>query len=42
MRLKEIEKVIVDNHSYEVPQIVAYNIVEGLDSYLNWIEEETK
>ena len=39
---KEIEKVIVDNHSYEVPQIVAYDIVEGLDSYLNWIEEETK
>ncbi len=39
---KEIEKVILENHSYEVPQIVAYDIAAGLDSYLKWIEEETK
>lgn len=38
---KEIEKVVLENHSYEVPQIVAYDIVAGLQSYLDWIEEET-
>lgn len=39
---KEIEQVILDNHSYETPQIVAYNIVDGYKGYLDWIEEETK
>lgn len=39
---KEIEKVILDNHSYEVPQLVAYDIVEGYSEYLKWIENETK
>ena len=39
---KEIEKVIKDNHSYEVPQIVYYNIEGGLQDYLDWIEDETR
>ena len=39
---KEIEDVILSIHSYDVPQIVAYDIQEGLDSYLKWIGEETK
>lgn len=39
---KEIEKVILDNHSYEVPQLVAYDIVEGYSEYLKWIENETR
>lgn len=39
---KEIEKVILDNHSYEVPQLVAYDIVEGYSEYLKWIKNETK
>lgn len=38
----EIEKVIVENHSYETPQLVAYDIVDGLKGYLDWIGEETK
>lgn len=39
---KEIEKVILENHSYETPQIIAYDIVDGYKGYLEWIEEETK
>lgn len=39
---KEIEKVILDKHSYETPQLIAYDIVDGYKSYLDWIEEETK
>jgi len=39
---KEIERVILDNHSYETPQLIAYDIVEGYKGYLDWIEEETK
>ena len=39
---KEVEKVILDNHSYETPQIVAYDIVDGYSKYLKWIGDETK
>ena len=39
---KEIEQLILDNHSYETPQLLAYDIVDGYNGYLNWIEEETK
>ena len=39
---KEIEKVILENHSYETPQLIAYDIVEGYQGYLDWIEDETK
>jgi periplasmic divalent cation tolerance protein len=39
---KEIEKVILDNHSYETPQLIAYDITYGYKGYLDWIEEETK
>ena len=39
---KEIESFILDNHSYETPELIVYDIVGGSDDYLNWIESETK
>lgn len=39
---KEVEKLILTLHSYEVPQIIAYDIVLGHKDYLDWIDEETK
>lgn len=38
---KEIENVILSNHSYEVPELVAYDITDGYKKYLDWIDEET-
>jgi len=29
-------------HSYKVPEILSFPILEGLPEYLNWIEEATK
>lgn len=37
----QVEKLIKENHSYEVPQIVKLPINGGLPDYLNWISEET-
>jgi periplasmic divalent cation tolerance protein len=28
-------------HSYEVPEMIALPVVDGLEEYLNWIDEET-
>lgn len=39
---KEIERVVIENHSYETPQLVAYDIVDGFKGYVDWIEKETK
>ncbi|MCD6331445.1 MAG: divalent-cation tolerance protein CutA [Thermoplasmata archaeon] len=36
---KEVEKKIKENHSYEVPEIICLDIVNGSDSYLRWIDE---
>lgn len=37
-----IEKTIKELHSYEVPEIAAYDIILGEKNFLNWITEETK
>ena len=39
---KEIEETILENHSYETPQLIAIDIAEGYKDYLDWIDEETK
>jgi|UniRef100_A0A7C4TD29 periplasmic divalent cation tolerance protein len=39
---KAIESFIKENHPYEVPEIICWDIKDGLSQYLVWIEEETK
>ncbi len=41
-RYKEVETVILENHSYEVPEIIRVPITNGLKSYLGWIKDNTK
>ncbi len=36
-----VEAAIVENHSYEVPEVVQLPIEQGLDRYLGWISENT-
>ncbi len=37
-----VEAAIIENHSYEVPEIVQIPIAQGLDRYLGWISENTR
>ena len=38
---EEVERVIVELHEYETPEIVAIPIVAGSPEYLEWIAAET-
>lgn len=39
--LKAIESFVVENHSYEVPEILAVPIVWAHQPYLNWLKQQT-
>ncbi|MFI7425211.1 divalent-cation tolerance protein CutA [Nonomuraea sp. NPDC049684] len=38
----ELEEHIKAGHSYEVPEVIATEILEGSGAYLNWISTETQ
>jgi periplasmic divalent cation tolerance protein len=40
-RFGDIQAVILENHSYEVPEIVQLPVEKGLPAYLEWISENT-
>jgi periplasmic divalent cation tolerance protein len=37
----DVEAVIKANHPYEVPEIIAFPILQGSREYLAWLHEET-
>ncbi len=39
---EDVARVIREIHSYEVPDIVAVPIVDGIGDYLGWISSETR
>lgn len=41
-RLEPLIAYIEQHHSYDVPQVVATEIVAGSDAYLNWVRDETR
>ncbi len=36
-KYEKIEKLIRENHPYEVPEIIMVSVEEGFEEYLNWI-----
>jgi periplasmic divalent cation tolerance protein len=41
-RYAELEATIRARHPYELPEIVAVPVERGLDTYLAWVERETR
>jgi len=39
---KEVERLIKENHPYEIPQILVLPIVDGFEGYLAWLKEEVR
>lgn len=40
-RYSELERSIVNNHPYELPEILAVCVESGLPGYLDWLRAET-
>ena len=38
---EKVKESIISLHPYELPEIISIPIENGLDGYLNWINEET-
>lgn len=41
LRYRALEKAIKSVHSYETPEIMAIQVREGFDQYMNWVRMET-
>jgi periplasmic divalent cation tolerance protein len=39
-RYPELEREIRNRHPYDVPEIIAWDVVAGLPAYLDWVEQE--
>ncbi len=39
---EEVARAIRQEHSYEVPEIIALPITAGSESYLQWVAEQTR
>jgi periplasmic divalent cation tolerance protein len=39
---REIEKIILKDHDYEIPQIISIALDQGFEPYLNWIDSNLK
>ena len=41
-KYEDVKKLILKNHSYEVPEIIMLPIIRGEEKYLQWIIDNTK
>ncbi|MBI5627077.1 MAG: divalent-cation tolerance protein CutA [Nitrosomonadales bacterium] len=39
---RRLEKLIREEHPYELPEIISVSIYNGLPAYLDWVSNETK
>jgi periplasmic divalent cation tolerance protein len=40
-RYSALEQFVRSMHSYEVPEIIALSVEQGLRPYLEWVQKET-
>ena len=41
-RFDTLSALIVDEHPYELPEVIGVSIEHGLSAYLRWIEDEVR
>lgn len=38
----DLQRYVIDHHPYEIPELLALNVDEGLPDYLAWVKVETE
>ncbi|HUD82354.1 MAG TPA: divalent cation tolerance protein CutA, partial [Candidatus Saccharimonadales bacterium] len=41
-QLRKLEKLVLENHPYDTPELVALKLSGGNGRYLDWLARETK
>jgi len=41
-RFEELRSLVLKNHPYQVPEIIAWEVTEGHQAYLDWVVESVK
>jgi periplasmic divalent cation tolerance protein len=41
-KFSALEEYVMENHPYELPELIAMPITEGLNEYLSWVRRETE
>ena len=39
-RYKQLEEFVVENHPYEVPEVISLPLSQGSEPYLNWVQDQ--
>lgn len=40
-KVASLKQAVVEHHSYDSPELISFNIEDGLPEYLQWIGEQT-
>ncbi len=41
-KFEELADFVVDNHPFELPEVIAFELAGGLTEYIAWIHQETE
>ena len=41
-RLEKVKEAVLNLHSYETPELIGFDVTQGLSQYLNWIDTTTE
>jgi periplasmic divalent cation tolerance protein len=41
-RFADVQREILEVHSYEMPEVLAFDIAQGSEDYLKWVAESVK
>jgi periplasmic divalent cation tolerance protein len=41
-KFPELKEYVQENHPYELPELIALPLIDGLAEYVAWVREETK
>ncbi|MBC8514371.1 divalent-cation tolerance protein CutA [bacterium] len=41
-RIEDLKEALEEGHPYDTPELLVFPVIDGLDTYLDWIRSQTK